>query len=458
MAGIVTTVRAEPRIPWSTVGVSVALTLVPLTVFLRGDPAARQILLALAALAIGAYAATIHPLSIFAALAVVLGAAPYSDIPGSDIPVVLTLAVGAWVALIFVPGVQFRPGWCELVVFALAATALLSVLATGLSGQALLEYLAWATATAVVVPVRSLPAPARVAMARVFAWSTAATSAVGLVLIRIDPAGAFLSRLEFFGYDSGVPDPQLVANSDGDVATRLTGTLVNANTGALILVVGLVLAVAYVRGWQRVILVVLIGSALMLTLSRSAIGTVAVAGLLLALRTTGRQRRTIIASGLAAGLGVLALPGVLGRLLDSFGPGDVASAARAQALQQFPHVMEGHWVWGLGWDREEFRNIAVFRIVNFAANAPLATIYRGGLILGILAVIVLAVIVVRSWVLSRRSFEDAVVCCGAIAFVLVALQLDYLVVIDIPGTVVFSMLLGFVLHARATSEGMLSRA
>ena len=135
MAGIVTTVRAEPRIPWSTVGVSVALTLVPLTVFLRGDPAARQILLALAALAIGAYAATIHPLSIFAAFAVVLGAAPYSDIPGSDIPVVLTLAVGVWVALIFVPGVQFRPGWCELVVFALAATALLSVLATGLSDR-----------------------------------------------------------------------------------------------------------------------------------------------------------------------------------------------------------------------------------------------------------------------------------------------------------------------------------
>ncbi len=92
------------------------------------------------------------------------------------------------------------------------------------------------------------------------------------------------------------------------------------------------------------------------------------------------------------------------------------------------------------------------------ANAPLLTLYRGGIILGFLAVAALVVLVARSWTTSSRSFEDAVVCCGVIAFVLVALQLDFLVVIDIPATIVFSLLVGLSLHARSDDERGMSRA
>jgi hypothetical protein len=52
------------------------------------------------------------------------------------------------------------------------------------------------------------------------------------------------------------------------------------------------------------------------------------------------------------------------------------------------------------------------------------------------------VLVVRSWIAAKRSFEDAVVCSAVIGFVLVALQLDFPIVLQTPATVVFSFLVG----------------
>jgi hypothetical protein len=351
------------------------------------------------------------------------------------------LAVGAWVALAFVPGVRFRPGAPELWLLALAATALLSVMATGVSRTSVKELVAWLAATAIVVPVRFLPAAARAITVRVFVLSTAAASVLGIVLVRIDPYGVILERLTIAGYREGKTNVQKVGGTE-DITTRLTGTFVEPNIAGLVLVAGLLLAVAYFRGPIRAALVVVIGAGLMLTLSRAAIATAVVAGVLLVLRTPGRRRITIVTAGLVAGLGALSIPSVLDRLRDSFGPSDTGTIARDLALQEFPRAMEGHWIWGLGWDRDEFRVASVGRVINYVANGPLVTIYRGGLILGIVAVIVLVVLVLRSWIAARRSFEDAVVCCGVIGIVLVALQLDFPIVIQAPATAVFSFLVG----------------
>jgi hypothetical protein len=59
---------------------------------------------------------------------------------------------------------------------------------------------------------------------------------------------------------------------------------------------------------------------------------------------------------------------------------------------------------------------------------------------------VLLVLVVRSWSTARRSFQDAVVCCSLIAFILVALQLDFPVVTQPPATVIMSLLVGVSMH------------
>ncbi|MGA9103118.1 hypothetical protein [Aeromicrobium sp.] len=449
--------HAGARVTWVTVAVSVLFTVLPLVVFLPGDRMTREIVLAVAAALVAAYVASVHPFAIFGAFAAVLGFIPYLHVPSTSVPLLLVLSVGVWVALAFLPGVRFHPGAPELWLLALVATALLSAVATGMSGTTIKELAAWVAATAIVVPVRFLPAAARATTVRVFVLSAAAASVLGIVLVRIDPFGVLLERLTIAGYREGRTNVQRVPGT-ADIATRLTGTFVEPNIAGLVLGAGLLLAVAYFRGPIRVALVVVIGAGLLLTLSRAAIATAAVAGVLLVLRTPGRQRITLVASGLVAGLGALAIPSVQARLLDSFGPSDTGTRARDLAFQEFPRAMQGHWVWGLGWDRDEFRMASLGRVINYVANGPLVTIYRGGVVLGILVVVVLLVLVVRSWFAARRSFEDAVVCCGVIGIVLVALQLDFPIVIQAPATALFSFLVGLSLAPHPPDPPGASRA
>ena len=438
--------EARVSIPWGTLAVSIVLTAVPLAAFLRGDVHTRVLVLAVALLAIGAYAATVHPVSIFVGLAVVVGCLPYIHIAGTTIPLLLVLAVATWVALPFVPGVRLRPGRCEVWVVALAVIAFVSVAMSDFSKAALIELAAWLVATAVVIPVRFLPRDARTTMVRAFVTATAAASAFGIAVLRLDPNGEFLSKhVNFAGYEEGQVHLHQVPGS-GTLTTRLTSTYVEPNIAGLVLAAGVVLAVAYFRGYLRVVLAILIGAALLLTLSRAALGTLVVAGLLVVLRSSGRRRWTALGLVAAAGLAVVAVPRVRVRLIDSFGPSDTGAKDRLQALQEFSQVMADHWTWGLGWARPEFRDAALNRALNFVANAPLLTIYRGGLVLGGLVVLVLVVLVVRSWITARRSFQDAVVCCTVMAFVLVALQLDFPVVTQPPATVILSMLVGLSMH------------
>ncbi|MGI9085743.1 MAG: O-antigen ligase family protein [Aeromicrobium sp.] len=431
------------RVPTMTLGLSVLVTVLSLPLILRGD-STREIVLATAVAVFAAYVAVIHPLSIFGALAAVLGFSPYAHLPGTEIPLILVLAVGLWVALMFVPGVELRPGWCEWWVLALAAVALLSVVATGLSVASSIELVAWVAATAVVIPIRFLPTEARETTARTFAVSTAVASVVGMILL-IAPSGVMARVLSFTGIDPQRPNVQQVAGSES-ITTRLNGTYLEANIAGLILAAGFLLALVYFDGRMRVALTVVIGSGLLLTLSRAALATVVVAVVLVALRAGGRRRLRLFWSGVTGAVVGLAIPGVRGRLLDSFGPTDTGTSARWQALQDFPGVMDGHWIWGLGWDRPEFRDAALNRATNLVANAPLATVYRGGVILGALVVVVLLALVVRSWANSRRSFADAVQCCSVIAFVAVALQLDHPVANQPSATVMMSLLVGLSMH------------
>lgn len=438
---------AKPPAPYVCLAVSIALTVGLLAVYLPGGHTVRLTVLVLVVGAAAAYVATVHPLATFRLFAAILAVVPYMHVPGTGIPLLLVLSVGIWVSLLFMPAAGFRPGWVEVWLLAIAAVALLSVVATGVSKGSLIEWTAWIAATAVVIPVRFLPEEARAAVIGTFVAGCAAAAVVGIALVRLDPNGEFLRRLSFVGYDAVGDNVQLVPGTETN-QIRLTGTFVEPNIAGLILAVGLLLALAYFRGARRILLTVVIGAALLLTLSRAALATVVVAVVLLILISGGRRRGQLLLGAAAAGLGSLAIPTVRERLLNSFGPSDTGSIARALAFQDFPQQLSGHWWWGLGWDREEFRDPVVGRMVNFVANAPLLTIYRGGVILGGLLVVVLIVIVLHSLLAARRSFPASVVCCGVIGMTLVALQLDFPVVIQPPATAVFSFLLGISLASR----------
>ena len=438
----------RPRETITALAVSCALTVAVLVPFLRGSELSRLVVVVGVVTAIAAWVTAVHPVMTVRAFALVLAVVPYLHVPSTGIPLLLVLSVGIWVALLFLPGLDFRPGWPEALLGLLAAVALLSVVATDVSADALVEYAAWLAATAVLVPLRFLPEPARTACIHTFVLGCAVAAMIGIALLRVDPQGVLLSRLSFAGYDTLGNNAQLVPGTEQNTL-RLTGTYVEPNIAGLVLAAGVLLAVAYTRGVSRVVLTALIGTALLLTLSRSAIGTVAVAFIVLVLLAGGRRRIPLIGAGLAAGLGAFAIPVVRERLFNSFGPSDTGSMVRSLAFQDFPDKMQGHWWWGLGWAREEFRDPVVGRMVNFVANAPLLTVYRGGVILGAVAILLLLVLTVRSAVAARGEFPQAVLACGVLAFCLVALQLDFPAVIQPPATVVFSLLVGLSLQARA---------
>jgi hypothetical protein len=424
------------RFPLPPLVVSAVITAATVAVFLSGDKYTRLSVVAIAAAALAVYATAVHPLSVFVVFAAVLGAAPYVHVPSTPAPLLMVLAVGIWVAWMFMPDATSHVGWTELWVVLLAAFAALSVLATGVSPRSLLEYTTWVAATAVIIPLRHLPAAARAKTIRTFVIGTAIGSLLGLLLL-FGLLGPLDRLVTLAGYDP-VRNVRLVFGSEG-ITPRLNGTYLEPNVAGLVLAAGLLLAVAYFRGAARTVLLIIIGSGLLLTLSRAAIVTAVVAALLVVLRAPA-HRMFVVVWGLAAGLLALATPSVNERLLDSFGPSDRGSIDRLLSFRAFPDLMTGNWLWGLGWAREEFRDSAVNTTVNFVANGPLVTIYRGGVVLGLVAVVVLIVLVVRSWAAARDSFGDAVVCCGVIAFVLVALQLDIPMVLAYPAVTTFSFL------------------
>jgi hypothetical protein len=416
--------------------VSFVLTATSVAAFLSGGADTRLVVVGIAAAALAVYATAVHPLSIFVAFAAVLGAAPYIHVPSTPAPLLLVLAVGIWVAWLFLPDASSHVGWTELSVVLLAALAVLSVVATGVSPRSLLEYVTWVAATAVVIPLRHLPTAARVTTIRTFVIGTGIGSLLGL-LLEFNLLGPLSRLLMIAGYDPA-KNVRLVYGSEG-ITARLNGTYLEPNVAGLVLAAGLLLAAAYFRGAARTGLLIVIGSGLLLTLSRAAIATVVVAAVLVVLRAPA-HRMFVIVWGLAAGFLALAIPSVNERLLDSFGPSDRGSIDRVLSFRAFPDLMTGHWLWGLGWAREEFRDSTVSSTVNYVANGPLVTIYRGGAVLGLVAIVVLILLVGRSWAAARDSSDDAVVRCGVIAFVLVALQLDLPMVLAPPAVTTLSFL------------------
>lgn len=442
-------VAVRRELPMAAIAAVVTAALV--AVALPGSTTTQTVVVAVLGALVAAWITAVHPRVLLCGFALVLAVLPYADVPGTRIPVLLVLSLGIWVALMFLPGVDFRPGWVEAGLLVWAAVAALSMVATGVSSDALEEYAAWLAATAVVVPVRFLPPDVRRLVIRVFVAGCAVAAVIGIALLRFDPLGLFLARLSFAGYDPEGDNAQRVLGNEEN-ALRLTGTFVEPNIAGLVLAVGLILAVATTRGPWRVLLVAVIGAGLLLTLSRAALATVAVAAVVLVIASGGRRRWALLSGGAVAAAGALAIPTVRERLFNSFGPNDTGSLARWLAIQDFPSQMEGHWWWGLGWAREEFRDFGLGVTVNYIANAPLLTIYRGGILVGLVGVGLLLAVLVRSLAATRRSFHHAVLASGLVAFCLVALQVDFPVVTQAPATAVFSFLLGLSLQRPGPGE------
>ncbi|OZC60366.1 hypothetical protein CH267_05335 [Rhodococcus sp. 06-621-2] len=405
---------------------------------------------ALVGLTVGAYIGLRHPLYLTRALAFSLGALPFGYVPGVHAPLVFTLGAAVILASVIHRTAVTRITVGEMAVIALIVTSAISVFATAGTTVDYAEFGKWLVSTLVAVSLLRLPREELELFGRIYVYSASAAAAFALVILVADPSGRLIRYLSPFGYGTEEESTRFVY-TDGAATVRLAGTYIDPNAAGIGLFVALMLCVLLIRGRLRIALALLLFGSIVLTLSRAALFSVVFGVLLMLLfqNLRTRERAAIIGGFALAFVGALAVPTVRNRVFSSFGSGDAGSSARGDALVDFPGHMAGHWLFGLGWGREEFKDPGTAFDVNYVANAPLLSVYRGGIFTGLAF---LAIIVVGAYLgyrcLRSRNWEHGFIGGGFIGFSVVALQLDFPVVTIPATTMAFSVLIVFLILAR----------
>ncbi|MDY6811323.1 MAG: O-antigen ligase family protein [Actinomycetota bacterium] len=429
---------------------SVALTALSTFLMTREAQLAQAAGFALLFLVVGVAVTVLNPRVIYASMAFALGAIPFGVLPGAGQPIIFLLAVAVWGAVLTHPIAQTRTSPLEFTVFALVVASLISVVVTADGAAHLIEFAKWLLATSLVFALLRLDYRDLRLFGVAFVHGVGAAAAFALGVFFLDKAGTTLNHLAIIGYGrTGTIGTHLrFYVMDNSTVVRLTGTYVDPNAAGIFLLVGLALAVAMLRGWHRLVLGGVIVSALIITLSRSAIFTVVVAFVLLLLfqKMSLDKKAAALAASIVTAAGLMTVPAVYSRIFDSFSSSDKGTADRADALANYGDAMTGHWWFGRGWGIPEFTDEVVGYQTNYVANSPLLAIYRGGLFVG---AAFLAVLVVGAVLAYRRSrcepWENGVIGAAFVGFALVGLQLDFPVVTHAPLTMVFSVFIVFLI-------------
>ena len=401
---------------------------------------------ALAAVIVGAYVGVRHPLWLAWGLAAVLGFLPFGYFPGIHVPLYLPFAAGVILAAVVhkAKPVPFHP--LEKVLIALILVSGVSLIFTGRTLVDISEYIKWTIATGVVIALLRFQPQDLAKFGRIYVYFVTLNALFGIAVVAADPNHRFIKLFSPFGY--GLVDTgRFVFSEEGaQRSVRLGGLWVDPNMAGIGLMIGLAMSFVLLAGRTRAIVAMILSIAIILTLSRAAIFSVLVGVVLVLLFHSMRARDRSIALGTIALVAAAAIltPAVRTRIFSSFGEDDTGSSARTDALRQFPGQMAGHWPFGLGWGRPEFKDGNTAFTLNFVANVPLITIYRAGIIVGLVFIALLVVGCIMSGkALRSNSLPYAMYGGIFIGICFVALQLDHMVA-DIPQiTLLFSILLVF---------------
>lgn len=406
-------------------------------------------------LIIGAYVGLQHPTWLVWALAVVVAILPAGYVPGTPVPLIFTLTMAVLLATVVHPRevTSFTPLEYALMVF--IGVAALSVVATMRRPvDDVLEYVKWTSATLLVIALLRLRADQLRTFGRVFVVTSAIQAAVGAAMLTVDKGAKTFDLLSPFGYDSSFGGRFVF--SGASVTARLSGTYIDPNAAGIGFLAALMISLLVFEGYWRWGFAVVLFGAVAMTLSRAAIFSVVLALLLvLAFHTMSTRNRTAIIGSLVAGMAtLLAIPASRNRIFSSFGDEDTGSSARGEALREFPEKMSGSWLFGHGWGIPEFKDPEKAFNINYVANAPLLSVYRGGILVGILftGIMLYACYLAYRCMRSRR-FEVALYGGLFIAFFALGMQLDFSTVsIPVSVTDLTLMLVFLVVALRRTAD------
>lgn len=411
----------------------------------RGAPVLLVVALGLCALPLLLYALVRRP-GVFVVLpGIVLGFMPFAAVPGTGAPLAVLLGA-ALVAVAVVHPSTARPrlGPVGVAVVVLLAAAAISMLGNYNGFAAIWEYLKWAIATGTTLVALRLADPLRRAMMRAFVVSASAGAIVTMGMLVIDPAGTWVERFGFLGYGGSAAVNSRTAMVGGSEVLRAAGLYVDPNSAGLVFLMAAGVAGTAFGGIMRLATLAVLIAGIAGTLSRSAIVSIIVAMLVLVVvsRLDAGRRLLLVGAGAAALAAILLVPAISSRLFDSFSGRDVGASARADALASYPRQMDGAWLFGHGWYLREFWDPVYGFHVNYAANTPLVVIYRGGIVVGLVFVVLLVLGLVVSVRAMRRGQSGAGIGGGVLfGLVFVAFQLDFPVVTMPPLAMCFALLL-----------------
>lgn len=409
-----------------------------------GGPA--QLLgIALTGMVAGIAVTLASPMAIYVSLAFVLGGIPFAVIPGVG-PAILVLSLAVWAAALTHPLSNIRTHALEVVVGLLILVSFASMVMSAVNFTHVAEFIKWAIASSLIFPLMRLSKPELRTFGVAYAIGATVGGGFSFFLFLFDKSGTLIGYLSPIGYGvAGTIGTTLRFFEVGNTAiVRLTGTYVDPNAAGIFLFLGLALAIALMRGWIRVFCAAVIGVALLVSLSRSAIFSVIVAVIIYLLfqKLTTTARFGVVLAGLVGTVGALAVPAVNARIFNSFASSDRGTDDRAEALANFIPSMSGNWWFGRGWGAKEFIDEVAGYQVNYVANTPLLTIYRGGIVVGLVFLALLVVGIVTAYGTMRRGpWESGVIGAGFIGFTIVALQLDFPVVTNAAATMMFGIML-----------------
>ncbi|MDR3663369.1 MAG: O-antigen ligase family protein [Mycobacterium sp.] len=416
---------------------------------------------AVTALVVGIYVGLRHPLWFLYGLAVVIGALPFGYFPGVHVPLYLPFAFGAVVALFVHPRLARPIHPLEWAIIALVLTSILSVAITGTGIGDVIQIVRWCAVTLVALALSGLSWGHAQKFGRIFVYATLFNAVFGLYIVAFDPNQTSFKYLRIFGYAAKYTVTRF-AYTDGGVerSMRLGGTAVDPNAEGIALVVAIVVCIVVMTGWQRIAIESIFGVSLLLTLSRAGMFTV-VGGILLVLAfhtMRSRDRALALTAMVTAFIAAASVPEVRIRFVHSFSSDDVGSTSRIDAIREFPDTMAGYWLFGKGWNRLEFRDGNYAFVLNHVSNAPLLTIYRGGIFTGLAFFAIMLIGCIMSYRAIRSNHFPWAVYGGVfIGFCVVALELDHPVVGIPPATLEFSILLAFLVHVDRLRRAELAR-
>lgn len=419
---------------------------------------------ALLALAVGVYIGLRHPLWLYWGMAIAIGALPFGYFPGVHVPLYLPFAAGALLAAWVHPTATRRWPTLAKAVLILVIVSGIAMVCTYTSIVNVMDYTKWAIATSAFFALLALPAEHLAKFGRIFVYAATFNAAFGIASVAIGSNQMLLQPFRLFGYAvanterfyftggvSNLPRTDRFAVGTGSQSfTRLGGLWLDPNAAGIGLVIAFVIAMILLVGWQRAVAVTILGLAIALTLSRSAIVTtlVGVALVFLFHKMRSRDRQLLVGALIVAFTTAMLVPSVRTRLLGTLGSNDAGATDRMDSIREFPGRMSGHWLFGWGWSQREFKDGAYAFIQNFVSNAPLIAIHRAGIFVGI-AFIAMVIIgcVIGFRLLRANSLPRALYGGVFIGFSVVALNLDHPVVVIPQIVFLYTIFLTFLAYA-----------